>query len=487
MSPDSSSNDGSSATNDEFPPGFQIASFHIVEAIGHGGSSIVYTAENRDTGEIVALKVLKRGLASSTRQVRRLVQEARAVQRIKNPAITNIYDVGNLEDGRPYLVMELIDGISLDELLTMRGRLPLDEAIELLAPICMALEQAHKAGIVHRDIKAKNVMLVLTDDDRREVKLLDFGIAKLLDVDASDAIQTSAGVVLGSLHAIAPEQIQKRPIDGRTDIYALGVLLYKILTGYHPFRSNNDVALLQMHLHAEPPPVSSAAPAPTSVDTVIAKAMAKDPDRRYQSASAFLAALRAAVTQSDGVEQQSEAWAIYVRGCYPTELELSDELLYSLLDVVDISAFELQSAGLQLLFQTDHSLLAAVADQGDDRSREHLFELASRLYDTLQQRTGADDTVHVAIGVHRDKAATREFGKDSEITGGAIANIQRWAAPSPPPGVYVTRKAISSAEAGVHDSPDTGPSDPGDTGEHGDPDPDTEPFIPLNSWRDDRS
>ena len=431
---------------DEFSSGFQVADFRIIEIIGRGGSSTIYTAENCTDGRVVALKVLKRGLASSPRQVQRLIQEAQAVQRIRHPGIADIYDIGNLEDGRPYLVMELIDGISLDELLTMRGRLPPDEAIEIMVPICGALEQIHKAGIVHRDVKARNIMLVLGDDEQRDVKLLDFGIAKLLNADAKDAIHTSAGVVIGSLHAIAPEQIQKKPIDGRTDVYALGVLLYKILTGYHPFRSSNDVALLQMHLNADPPAVSNAAPVPTQVDAVIAKAMAKEPAHRHPDASSFLAALQAAVhDSSQAVQHQSDAWAIYVLGSYPEGLQMDDDLLGDLVEIVDIAAYELQEAGLQVMFQTDQSLLAvAGADSDDTRSR--LFALAIRLYELLLQRAHADERVQLLICIHRDKAATRELGRETEITGGSIVDVEGWAPGPRSPGLYATRAATDQPD-----------------------------------------
>ena len=301
-----------------------VGNYRIREMIGRGGCGTVYAAEQRSSGQSVAVKVLRLSLANSPHQVRRFVQEARALRLIDHPGIVEVYDTGFLHDGRPYFVMELLEGRSLGSILGERGRMSPAEALEVLEPVCEMLELAHRARIVHRDIKASNIM-ISDEGGARRVRLLDFGLAKLLNNDQSASMQTSMGVVLGTLHSMAPEQIIGTTIDGRTDIYALGALLHRLLTGRHPFEDVDGQKVARMHLHKPPPQPSQLAPVPPALDAVVQRALDKEPARRFQTAESFLAALRdAIVTKSAAAQRDGAALAILLEGRIAPEVELDE-------------------------------------------------------------------------------------------------------------------------------------------------------------------
>jgi serine/threonine-protein kinase len=215
------------------------------------------------------------------------------VQRLAHPSIVSLHEVGWLEGGRPFLVMERLDGWSLGRILTQRGSLPVRETLDYFGPICDALGAAHRAGIVHRDLKPSNVM-VSHPGQEFWVKLIDFGIAKLVAPEVPRLTRTGSQV--GTLTVMSPEQLLGMPVDWRTDIYALGVLLYQCVTGQRPF-VGSTITLEQMHLHAPAPRPSRIAPVGPGIDRVILRCMQKDPDRRYLSADTFLIDLRAAVEE----------------------------------------------------------------------------------------------------------------------------------------------------------------------------------------------
>src|SRR5262249_13246467 len=163
-------------------------------------------------------------------------REARAVNLVRHPNIVDIYDFGELPDRRPYFVMELLEGLSVSALLEERGVIPASETLSIVEPVCAALQAAHDVGVIHRDLKASNIFVVRRGSES-VIKLLDFGIAKLVQPGAGGRGLTSAGTRLGTPYAMAPEQIRFGPVDARTDVYALGVLLHHLLTGRHPFEA----------------------------------------------------------------------------------------------------------------------------------------------------------------------------------------------------------------------------------------------------------
>jgi serine/threonine-protein kinase len=211
----------------ELGPGVRVGDYVIERQIGEGGMGMVFAAVHPVIGKHVAIKVLSPMLAGDATSVQRFVQEARAVNQIAHPKIVDIFGFGQLPSGRHYCVMELLHGQSLKRRLDS----PIDdrEAISIIAEVCEALAAAHAAGIVHRDLKPDNIFLVEDTDGTRRVKLLDFGIAKLLE--DPEALKTRSGEPIGTPRYMAPEQRQGKPVDLRTDLYALGVMMFEIFGG----------------------------------------------------------------------------------------------------------------------------------------------------------------------------------------------------------------------------------------------------------------
>src|SRR5712664_3508426 len=275
----------------ELAPGDRAGEYLILGTIASGGCGTVYTAEHRVLGRKAAVKVLHSQLATSPEMVERFVREARVVNRIRHPNIVDIYEFGELGDKRPYFVMELLEGTSLASIVERRGRLTPAQALGYLEPVCEALRAAHAAGVVHRDLKASNVA---------GVKLLDFGIAKLVRTAPGERGLTAVGQRIGTPYAMAPEQIRGGAIDTRVDIYALGVLLYELLTGRYPFISGDPVEMERLHVEAPPPRPSAMAPVSPEIDSIVLRCMEKDAARRYPDVGAFVDALRAAVKGARG-------------------------------------------------------------------------------------------------------------------------------------------------------------------------------------------
>ncbi len=271
--------------------GERLGRYQIEALIGRGGMAAVYRAFDPALQRSVALKVLYPQFLADADLVERFRREAVTAARLDHPNIAPIYDVGEA-DGLVYLAMKLLPGPSLADLLQREGRLPAARVVSIAAEIAAALEEAHREGIVHRDVKPGNVIF-----DRNEHAILtDFGIAKSLEA----ASLTESSVVIGTPDYIAPEQIDGRlapngQIDARADIYALGAMLYRMLSGRRPYDGSAQAVLLQ-HLRDNPPAPSRLAPGlPTAVDAVIARAMAKRPEERYPAASLVVQDLQAAL------------------------------------------------------------------------------------------------------------------------------------------------------------------------------------------------
>jgi Tol biopolymer transport system component/predicted Ser/Thr protein kinase len=268
--------------------GARLGPYEIEEAIGAGGMGEVYRACDTRLERTVAIKVLAPHLAESTEHRQRLEREAKAVSKLSHPNICPLYDVGH-EEGVDYLVMEFIEGETLADRLG-RGPLPVEEVLRYGIQIANALEQAHKQGITHRDLKPGNVML--TQDG---VKLLDFGLARAdvgadgsADLTVSPTVSkplTTAGTVIGTYQYMAPEQLEGKTADARTDIFALGAVLYEMASGRRAFSSNTQASLIGAIMHEQPQPVSTVQPMiPPAFDRVIQSCLAKNPDERWQTA-----------------------------------------------------------------------------------------------------------------------------------------------------------------------------------------------------------
>ena len=261
----------------ELLAGERVGSYVVRRKLGSGGSGCVYLGEPVAGGAPVAIKVLLRWLAGSPRALTRFRREAELVEVIDHPNIVRFLEVGVLDDERPYLVMEL-QGETLEAVLRRRGRLPAGETLELLEPVCSALGAAHAAGVVHRDIKASNIAVGF-EGGRAVVKLFDFGIAKLIPIDPAAAGLTARGTRLGTPNLMSPEQIRGEPVDGRADIYALGLLAFRMVTGTYPFVASSPQEAEHLHLHVPPPRPSRLAPVSPEVEAVVLRCLAKDSGR----------------------------------------------------------------------------------------------------------------------------------------------------------------------------------------------------------------
>jgi eukaryotic-like serine/threonine-protein kinase len=266
--------------------GTRLGPYEILSPLGAGGMGEVYRARDTRLGREVAVKVLPPHLSHSSEARQRFEREARAISQLTHAHICTLYDVGS-QDGAEYLVMELLEGETLSARLA-RGALPLEQALRFGQEIADALDKAHRQGIVHRDLKPANVMLT-----RSGVKLLDFGLAKALASAGSDnltALPTQAGLteeggVLGTYGYMAPEQLEAREVDARSDIFALGAVLHEMATGARAFEGTSRAAIVSAILRDEPKPVSQLQPmAPAPLDRLVRKCLAKDPEERWQSA-----------------------------------------------------------------------------------------------------------------------------------------------------------------------------------------------------------
>jgi serine/threonine-protein kinase len=265
----------------ELAPGTGVGEYRVLRKLGEGGMGAVYAGEQPTIGKRVAIKVLAPHCAGDSDLVRRFAEEARAANRIQHPHIIDIFSFGQLPDGRHYFVMEFLEGQSMAEAIDKQSLQP-GELRRLLCQICGALEASHQAGIVHRDLKPENIWIARPPHGESYVKLLDFGIAKLLDPTRTNLTHT--GTVLGTPLFMAPEQCMGRLVDARTDIYALGVLLYRIFSGQYPFQGTVITELVYQHVAEAPPPPSRHRAMPPDLERIILDCLAKEPAARPQSA-----------------------------------------------------------------------------------------------------------------------------------------------------------------------------------------------------------
>lgn len=257
--------------------------YEIIEEVGKGGMARVYKAWCKILNRFVAIKVLKEEFKDDKEFVRRFNVEAQAAAGISNPHVVSIYDVG-YEEGLYYIVMEYVEGITLKEYIAEKGSLSWREAVSFAAQICEGLAAAHRANVVHRDIKPQNIIMA----QARVLKVTDFGIARA----SSQGTMTMGGNAIGTVHYLSPEQARGGYTDQRTDIYSLGIVLYEMLTGQLPFTDDSPVAVAIKHIQEQPKPIRELNPeVPASVEAVTLRAMKKEQSVRYASAEAFLSDL----------------------------------------------------------------------------------------------------------------------------------------------------------------------------------------------------
>ncbi len=284
--------------------GTTVGVYRIAALVGVGGWGRVYKGVHPEIGSRVAIKVLTVDFSSNPELISRFFNEARAVNLIRHENIVNIIDLAQLPDKRPYIVMEYLDGLSLADHIKERGQLGISETCRICAETLDALTAAHDKGIIHRDLKPDN--LFITPEGR--AKVLDFGIAKLREDDAPNAAQTKVGSMIGTPHFMSPEQALARPVDPRSDIYSMGVILFQCLTGKFPFHADSVLELARAHVERPPvSPRSIRADIPPELDALVLRALAKDPVDRWQDAATLSTALKRIGAQHPGQKTKSLA------------------------------------------------------------------------------------------------------------------------------------------------------------------------------------
>jgi len=262
--------------------------YRVERRLARGGMATVYEAMDLRLDRTVALKIMHPGLAEDAAFVSRFVREAKSAARLSDPHVVAVYDQGE-DDGIVYLVMEYVAGRTVRDVLREYGRLTAEQALTVLDPVLQALDAAHHAGFVHRDVKPENVLL--TDDGR--VKVADFGLARAISAATSTA--ATQGLLIGTVAYLSPEQVERGIADARSDVYGAGILLYEMVTGSVPFAGETPLAVAYQHVNAAVPAPSSVRPGvPSELDALVARATARDADDRYPDAASFLGAVRQA-------------------------------------------------------------------------------------------------------------------------------------------------------------------------------------------------
>jgi serine/threonine-protein kinase len=269
--------------------------FEIIGLVGKGGMGRVYKARHKMMKRIVAIKMLYSHLVSTASTLKRFQQEAQASSTLSHPNILTVFDFGVTTDGQPYLVMDFLEGTSLGEVLQVEGNLTIERFLHIFTQVAAGLAHAHQRGIIHRDLKPSNIMLVNLDGEPDFVKIVDFGIAKIMGVDPAEAEPlTRTGEVFGSPMYMSPEQCRGLGLDQRTDIYSIGCVMYRALTGLAPFIGRDHLECMFKQVNEEPGHFNEVCPdlfLPDEVESVVFKALAKKPEERYQSMTELKQAL----------------------------------------------------------------------------------------------------------------------------------------------------------------------------------------------------
>ncbi len=276
-------------TRQRLSPGDRVGQYRVVESLGEGGMGTVFRVEHASLGRSCALKVLRSQIVDrDPSAAHRFLREARAAARVHHPNIVDVFDFGYLPDGRPYFVMELLEGESLSDRIE-RGALPPSEVVVIARQLATALAATHQRGIVHADVTPSNVLLVDDGSDQPHVKLVDFGLAEL----AGDGLRgDDPEMVFGTPSYISPEQLRGLPPTERSDQYALGAVMFELLTGRPPYVHINLKSLCKMHLEAAIPPVTSPhGPLPAKLADIVTTCLQKTPQLRFSGMNAVLAAL----------------------------------------------------------------------------------------------------------------------------------------------------------------------------------------------------
>jgi serine/threonine-protein kinase len=268
--------------------------YQVEQKLGEGGMSYVYLAREINSGSTVAIKVLSPKLASDRSSVERLRREAGLAMRLDHPNVCRILRLGESEDGLIYLVMPYLKGELLSDREVAKGPMDLETGIRILQEVCAGLHHAHELQIIHRDLKPENIMLVSGDSDRESAVVMDFGLAKERRADPAIQKLTATGIILGTPEFMSPEQIRGKPLDARSDIYALGIVAFEMFTGKLPFTGRNAQEMMIARLRGTATPIRQMRQdVPTHLEKALIRALATNPEDRFTTTLEFAAALTA--------------------------------------------------------------------------------------------------------------------------------------------------------------------------------------------------
>jgi serine/threonine-protein kinase len=325
--------------------------------------------------------------------------------------------------------MELLEGMNLRRLLQLHGRFSPAEVLDLVTPICEAVAAVHDAGFVHRDIKASNVNV----DDRggqHSIKLLDFGIAKSVHGEAGPGL-TEPGVKLGSAHTMAPEQVRCERLDSRADIYALGVMIFQLLTGEYPFDADDPRHIALLHLQAPAPRPSSRAPLSAAIDAVVLRCLEKRADRRFPNARELLVALRAAIGTDNSSDSERELPALGVLLALPTaqDVEVDDAMMEDMANIFDQVEQCLANHDFTFPLRAATTLLAVRMAEPSSQlqlEQEQMHTVLDELSSALAERDAPHPAVRIVLSLRIDSVRCRSHGSEPEIVGGALLELHTW-------------------------------------------------------------
>ncbi len=389
----------------------QLGRYEIVSELGQGAMGVVYKAKDPLIDREVAIKTINLSLAQEEREEfeARFYQEAKAAGRLSHPNIVTIYDVGRSGD-IAYIAMEYLHGRELRDILNDNKTLPIDQVLDITSQVALGLSYAHEHGIVHRDVKPSNVMVIRDG----HVKITDFGIARM----ASAAVRTQTGMVLGSPKYMSPEQVMGKLTDQRSDIFSLGVMLYEMLTGQAPFHGENINAIMYQTLNAIPAPPSSLNSAvPEMLNFVIAKALAKDLDSRYQNARDLANDLRSCRNSlphkvTTGYSEKSQSGS---------NTSLADGSTPAMAVSVDDSKI-VTALGLSPLFDSTEAtmrLAALTASYEDVEELSRTLRMARPSMEDIN-RTASDLQAQIGINTQPPSHSTLDHGVPPSNYGGCL-------------------------------------------------------------------
>src|ERR1019366_7855404 len=400
------------------PATTQIGRYRVTAVLGRGGMGVVYKAEDSEIRRQVAIKMIPAALVGEADLVNRFYDEVRVTANLHHPNIVTVYDWGK-EDGNPYIVMEFLDGLSLDKIriAVANEQLLLYQRLDVLIQGCAGLQHAHNNGVIYRDIKPANIV-ILRD---KTVKLVDFGIARLCDSSISRAGVTRDGQIIGSLEYMSPEQLEGMSVDHRTDVYSSGVVLYRLLTDVLPFHGADVTATVTKILHSKARPLSDYLSAyPAELDEILGRALAKQRAERFQSADEFaleLSSVQSKLRRSIAAEYIAKADASVERSDWTSAKNHLMELLN--IDRGHERANELLREIQQILRRDQRQAEAhELKSQAEQEFSQRHFEEALSL---MEQAVRLDDT---DLGLRMFRDQVREVRERSEKSRRAVGRAE---------------------------------------------------------------